>query len=182
MATAGEGTFTLKWEDPSDSDITKYQYRAWWTLFGWSDWTDIPGSGADTTWHIFTGLTDGVSYLVQLRAVRGDTPGAPSVDRLAIPMSHGIGLAATAGNGEIALSWNDPSDSDITKYQYAQRETDGAWSSWTDISGSGATTTSHTVTGLTNGTEYVIALRAVMGTGDTATYGPVSAVTATPSS
>ena len=180
-ATTGEGTFTLSWNNPSDSTITKYQYRSWvlTPLIGWSEWVDIPGSSATTTWHILTGLTDGRWYTVQLRAVRDDAPGAPSDAVYPRPMSHGIGLTATAGNGEIALSWTDPMDSTITKYQYAQRAADGAWSAWMDIPNSDDVTTSHTVTGLTNGTEYTIALRAVKGTDE---YGPVSAVTATPSS
>ena len=178
----GEGTVTLSWNDPSDSAITKYQYREWmWFGGGWSEWVDIPGAGAGTVWHIFTGLPNDGHYYVQLRAVRGDIPGGPSLPVFFRSMPHGIGLTATPGNGQIALSWNNPSDSTITKYQYAQRSGDGAWSAWMDIAGSGASTTSHTVVGLTNGAEYTIAVRAVKGAGDTATYGPVSAVTATPS-
>ena len=178
--TAGEGTFTLSWDDPGDSAITGYEYREWLRDESeWSAWMDIPGSDANTTSHLFTGLTDGQWYVVQLRAMRDDTPGQPTWHLYCASTSHGIGLTATAGNGEIALSWNDPSDSTITKYQYAQREADGAWSAWMDIPSSGATTTSHTVTGLTNGTEYTIAVRAVKGADE---YGPVSAVTATPSS
>ena len=181
MGLSGEGTFTLSWEDPGDSAITKYQYRQWLDAeSSWSAWTDIPGSGASTTWHIFTGLTDGQWYFFRLRAMRGDTPGASTGTLWLMSQDGDVDLTATAGNGEIALSWTDPSDSSITKYQYAQRTEDGAWSAWTDIPGSGASTTSHTVTSLTNDTAYTIALRAVKGTGDTATYDLLSSVTATP--
>ena len=175
--TPGENAVTLSWKDPSDSAITKYQYRELWTS-RWSDWVDLPGSGASTTWYIFYVAVNDDWYYVQLRAVRDDTPGLPSALLDVRATSHNIGLTATAGNGEIALSWNDPGDSTITKYQYIQRSGDGAWSAWMDISGSGATTTSHTVTGLTNGTEYTIAVRAVKGTDG---FGPVSAAMATPS-
>ena len=179
----GDGAIYLYWNDPSDSAITKYQARAWRDMLGWSQWGDIPGSGASTTWHIVGVTTNDYWYTVQLRAVRGDTPGVPSAPLDIRAESFNIGLTATAGNGEIALSWNDPGDSTITKYQYTQRSEDGGWAAWTDISGSGATTTSHTVTGLTNGTEYTIAVRAVKGTDSDGmnVYGPVSAVTATPS-
>ena len=181
MGLSGEGTFTLSWNDPGDSAITKYQYRQWLDdESSWSAWTDIPGSGASTTWHIFTGLTDGQWYFFQLRAMRGDIPGASTGTLWIMSQDDDVDLTATAGNGEIALSWSDPSDSAITKYQYAQRTEDGAWSAWTDIPGSSAATTSHTVTSLTNDTAYTIALRAVKGTGDTATYDRLSSVTATP--
>ena len=180
--TTGDATYTMSWDDARDSAITKYQYQVWVreTTFAWSEWMDIPGSGATTTWHIVTGVPNGKVQFAQVRAVRGDVLG-PSIQWSGRPMSSGMDLTATAGDAEIALSWNDPSDSTITKYQYTQRTEDGAWSDWTDIAGSSATTTSHTVASLTNDTAYTIALRAVQGTGDTKTYGPVSAVTATPS-
>ena len=76
------------------------------------------------------------------------------------------GLSATAGDAQVSLSWTDPSDSTITKYQYRQRAGSAAWGSWTDISGSGATTTSHTVTSLNNGTEYRFRIRAVNAQGN----------------
>ena len=143
----------------------------------WSAWLDVPGSGASTTSYIFDVGTNDFRYIIQLRAVRGDTPGAPSVLE-AWARSYGIGLTAIAGDGAIALIWNDPEDSTITKYQYTQRSGDGGWADWMDITGSKASTTSHTVTGLTNGTEYSFAVRAVKGTDS---YGPISAVIATPS-
>ena len=177
----GDNTAALSWTDPNDSAITKYQYNVWpWPTGPWSGWTDIPGSGASTTLHILT--YSNLGYFIALRAMRDDVPGSSTRYVYTSPKSSGLDLTATAGDGEIALSWTDPSDTAITKYQYAQREGDGAWSSWTDIPSSGASTTSHTVTGLTNGTEYTIALRAVKGTGDEATYDLLSSVTATPSS
>ena len=78
------------------------------------------------------------------------------------PPGKPAGLTATPGNAEVALRWTDPGDSSITKYQYQQRAgIVGAWGTWMDISGSGATTTSHTVTGLDNGTAYAFRVRAV---------------------
>ena len=52
------------------------------------------------------------------------------------------------------------------------------WSRWRDIAGSGATTTTHTVTDLTNGTEYRFRVRAVNVSGEGAVTRP--AVGATP--
>ena len=94
--TPGENAVTLSWKDPSDSAITKYQLRALLSDgFGWTAWTDIPGSDASTTWFIISTASDSPFY-VQLRAVRDDTPGVPSAILDVRSESHGIGLTATA--------------------------------------------------------------------------------------
>ena len=85
---------------------------------------------------------------------------------------------ADAGNAQVTLHWDNPEDSSITKYQYRQRFTsESAWDpDWTDIPGSGASTTSYTVGNLANWTPYTFQIRAVRGNEPTAT----SAATATP--
>ena len=94
------------------------------------------------------------------------------------PPDAPAGLTATAGDAQVTLTWTDPSNSAIDKYQLRQGTgTTVSWGSWTDITSSSATTTSHTVTGLTNGMQYSFQVRAVDGTVD----GTASAtVTATP--
>ena len=89
------------------------------------------------------------------------------------------GLAARPGAGEVTLTWNDPGNDSITGYELRQKVNGGSWGEWTGIQGSVATTVSHTVTGLTNGTEYVYQIRAVSAAG----AGEASeSVKATPSS
>ena len=76
-------------------------------------------------------------------------PGAPT------------GLSASPGDGQVTLSWTAPASTggaDISGYQYEQ---DGS-GTWTDT---GATATSHTVTGLTNGEVYTFRVRAVNSVG-----------------
>ncbi len=95
------------------------------------------------------------------------------------PSPAPTGLSATGGDTIIGLNWTNPSDAAITKYQ-ARVSADGgaSWNpDWTDISGSGATTTSHTVTGLANDTAHTVELRAFRGE----TAGAAASVTATPS-
>ena len=111
-------------------------------------------SGSALTWSS-AGLSwsDGDTVSLSLTAPAAAKPAKPA------------GLTATAGDGQVALAWTDPSDSGITKYQYQRKEGSGAYGSWTDIPGSGATTTSYTVTGLKGGTAYAFKLRAVNAAG-----------------
>ena len=78
------------------------------------------------------------------------------------------GLSAAPGNATATLAWTDPSDSSITGYsvRHATSTSALASASWTVISGSTATTTTHTVSGLTNGTRYHFQLRAANSLGD----------------
>ncbi len=80
-------------------------------------------------------------------------------------------LQTYLSDGAVFLSWDNPSDSTITKYQYRQNS-----GSWTDIPDSGKDTVTHVVSGLDNGRRYTFQIRAV----DTGGAGPVASVSATP--
>ena len=71
------------------------------------------------------------------------------------------GLVATPGDRKVILTWNDPANSAITKYQY--RVWNGRWFGWADIPNSDASTTSFTWTASANGTEYRLQIRAFAG-------------------
>ena len=176
-AAAGVGEVTLSWDDPNDSTITGYKYRQKEAAGSFGQWTLIPDSGyggANTTRYTVRGLTDGQTYTFRIRAVDedGDTPNSNDVTVTTI-LAAPTNLTATVGvgAGQIALNWDDPGNNLVTKYQYS---TDGG-TSFTDITGSGATTTAYTVTGLSNGREYTVAVRAV----NASVNGEAATVTAT---
>ena len=77
--------------------------------------------------------------------------------------SKPTGFSATAGDGRVTISWNDPNAATITKYQY-RRSIDGGnnWSpNWTDLPGSGASTVTHVFNDVVPGLTYVVQIRAV---------------------
>ena len=84
-------------------------------------------------------------------------------------------FSATAGDAEVSLSWR--AIASVSGWEYSKD--DGA--AWTAVPSSSASTTSYTVTGLTNDTAYTFKLRAFVGSGGTQVIGVSSdGVTATP--
>ncbi len=178
-AVAGVGEVTLSWDDPNDSTITGYKYRQKEGSGSFGSWTNIALTDIDSTSvpgkirYTVTGLTNGQTYTFRIRAVDedGDTGNSNDVTVTTI-LAAPTTLSATVGAGQIGLNWDNPNNTLITKYQYS---TNGG-TSFMDITGSNATTTAYTVTGLDNGTEYTLAVRAV----NAAVNGEASTVTSTP--
>ncbi len=133
-------------------------------VFDIADWADIGGSDATTTSHEITGLANFREYWFRVRAVNPSGAG-PASTASATPVTlpdAPTNLSATPGDGRVTLNWDDPQDASITRYQYS----DDGGANYTDIPDSGASTTSYTVTGLTNGTEHTLAVRAVSAEGN----------------
>ncbi len=181
-ALAGDGQVALSWDDPGDATITAWQY-AWRTEEAApGPWRAIAPSDATTARHTVTGLKNGETYRFRIRALNGGGPGPASAEAAATPMlavpARPTGLTATAGDEQATLRWPDPGNASITGWQYQHRLSDAAWGNgWSTIPGSAARTTSHTITGLTNGESYSFRIRAVNASGP----GPASdETTATP--
>jgi len=157
-ATAGDEQVTLDWNDPGDSSITGYRYRQSTDGGTFTDHS-IAGSGASTTSHTVTGLTNGTAYTFEIQARNSADWSGSSGPVTVTPLPPPTGLTATSGHEQVTLDWNDPNDSSITGYRYRQ-STDGGTFTDHSIAGSGASTISHTVMGLTNGTEYTFEIQA----------------------
>ena len=137
------------------------------------------GTGADAKSFAISTLTAGTEYTNAVLQ-SGTTHGLSwsDGDSVALKLTEPAaatkpakptGLTATAGDAQVTLSWTDPSDSSITKYQVQQKAGDAAWGSWADIptSAPGETNaTSYTVTSLNNGTAYRFRIRAVNAQGN----------------
>ena len=105
-------------------------------------------------------------------ASASDTVTITVVPRPAAPSN----LRATPGDGQIALSWDDPDDASITQYKYRLRSGTSRWGRWAVIPQSGPATVTYVKTGLTNGTAYTVRVRAInaSGNGAPAQVGPVT--------
>ena len=167
-AAPGDGSVTLAWDDPGDSTITGYEYNvnhndtSTGNLSGWSDWTALAGSGAATTSHTFTGLTNGKEYRYHLRAVNGGGHGAAAPNAApwyvvavpAVPLPAApANLSVTPGDGYLDITWDAVSGA--TGYDVRAKTADS--SDWHDVA-SNITTTSHRYT--TDATIDYVAVRA----------------------
>ena len=179
---AGNRKAVLTWDDPGNDTIAKWQY-AYKTTGEYGAWTDMPGSGTATMRHVVFMLENDAAHTFKIRAVNDVGDGAESDEISATPIAAApekpTRFTALAGNAQVSLSWANPSDASIAKWQYTFR-TSGDYGDWTDIPGSGATTTTYTVVELVNGTTYVFKIRAVNDVGngresDEATATPLAA-------
>jgi len=171
--TPGNGRVVFNWMSPLNSGtggsaITSYQVSS----DGGTTWV----TASSNTSHTFTGLTNGTNYTLSVRAVNIMGGGAqanltvrPSATAT-IPNAP-RSFTATPGDRQVTLSWIAPSSNGgaaITSYQISR---DGGVT-WVTASSN----TSHTLTGLTNGTSYSFHVRAVNSAG----IGPAATVLATP--
>jgi surface protein len=155
-ATGGNGSIILDVTAPSStgtSAITSYEY----STDGGTTWTDTSSISTTIT---ATGLTNGTSYSVAVRAKSSAGAGASSTVLTATPFTvpgAPTSVVATAGAGQASVAFNAPSNggSAITNYQvlYADASNQLVWTTYTPSPG--VTTSPIVVTGLTNGTSYV---------------------------
>ena len=159
-ASAGDSHVELSWGNPGNSSITMYQYQQ----AANGAWTAIPGSGALTTSHLVSGLTNNQQYAFRIRAVNRAGEGAASPPVTATPAKAGAApgkpanfSAAQTGVLQVGLTWDKASQPrTVTGYQFTQN----GGSTWTNIDRSDSNTVSHTVSGLTEGDTYNFAVRA----------------------
>ena len=177
-ASAGDGEVRLSWNDPGDAAITRWQYQQKEGAGNYGDWTDIPFSDLSTSSYTVVNLANGARYAFKLRTVNLSGPGAESNAVSATPVAvPGMpsGFTASAGDSEVRLTWNDPGDATITRWQYRSAMSSGQSGGWTEIGNSGHETVSYTVTSLDNGREYYFQVRAVNSSGAGAASSEVSA-------
>ncbi|MGA7914282.1 MAG: glycoside hydrolase family 44 protein, partial [Candidatus Acidiferrales bacterium] len=170
-ATAGNSQITLTWS--ADSGATGYYVKRSTTTGG--PYTQI--ATQSSTSYADTGLTNGTKYFYVVAAYNSAGSSANSTEVNATPAlpppTAPTGLAAAAGNAQIALTWT--ASAGATSYHVKRSTTSGA-----ETQISAPTSNSYTDTGLTNGTKYFYVVSAVNSGGESANSPEASATPAAP--
>ncbi len=169
MAAAGNAQVTLNWT--GSSGATGYYVKRATTSGGPYTQIATQALASDTD----TGLTNGTKYFYVVSAYNSVGQSANSAEVNATPVlpapSAPTGLAATAGNAQVSLTW--AATSGASGYHVKRSIVSGA-----ETQISAPTSNSYTDTGLTNGTKYFYVVSAVNSGGES---GNSSEVSATPS-
>ena len=183
-ATSGMRTLTIDWDAPTDiggSAVTSYDLRYIRSdASGKTDpanWTELAGIGTDDTGtYEITGLSPGVQYDVQVRAVNDTGPG-PWSESLVVrspleqPFAPSL-TGVTPRDQGLGATWDAPTEdggSEITSYDLRSIDSNATdtekldpnnWtetlSAWTTGDGD----LQERVAGLTNGVKYDVQVRA----------------------
>ncbi len=136
-ATAGNAQVTLSWDNPNDASITRWEVQQRTGGSGpFGRWLPIAGSGPATTSHVVTNLTNGAAYAFKVRAVNDIGAGAASSAQAATPLplpAAPTGVRMTADNEGLTLSWDDPGDAGITRWEVQLRRGGRDFGRWLPI-------------------------------------------------
>ena len=170
----GDGQMRVSWGAPADDggaaiDDYDLRYRP-----AGGAWTEIRDDVKQTvTSLLLTGLRNGTTYEVQVRAGNSAGDGPWSARATGTPMVPVTAPSAPAppmlrpGNGQMGVIWSPPSSNGgaaIDDYDLRYRPASGAWTEIRDDVK--RTVTSLLLTSLTNGTTYDVQVRAGNSVGD----------------
>ena len=171
VATPGDGSVSVAFTAGSDggASISNYKY----SIDDGASWSAFSPSVTSSPVSI-TGLTNGTTYAVKLKAVNSEGDGAASDAVSVTPRTVPSAPTSLVGyrgyrSAEVSFAAGSNGGSAITNYKYSTD--DGA--TWTALSPA-VTSSPVTIGGLTNSTTYNIKLRAVNAAGDGAVSDAVS--------
>lgn len=152
-ATAGDKEITLIWD--SVNNVTGYTVS-----YGASKGNLNQSTAVSTNKAVISGLENNTTYYFRVAATNGDWTGTPSTVLSAVPLPASVpgapsNLVVEAADTALRLSWSKTKDATYYQVYYREKGADQfqAWGSTTASLGA-------VITGLTNGTEYEVAVRA----------------------
>ena len=182
-AIAGNARATVSWVAPNNRGSAITDYIIEFSSNGGSTWTTFTDSVSTATSATVTSLANGTGYIFRISAVNGIGTGSASIASAQVvtattPAAPTVTTSAIVGNAQLQVAFTAGSDggSAITSYEYSLN---GGLTWAATVAG---TTSPVTITGLTNGTEYTIKLRAVnaVGAGTASTQNAVGTPATTP--
>ncbi|MFM9137433.1 MAG: fibronectin type III domain-containing protein, partial [Actinomycetota bacterium] len=176
LAVGGVESAALTWTAPTltgGSPITDYVVE--YSVVGTSTWTTFADGTSTSTTATVTGLTNGRTYQFRVRAVSAGGTGESSLTASAPVGVPGVptNLAATPLAASVRLTWTAPTQNGGSSIaDYVIESSDDLGETWTTFADSTSTSTSATVTGLTNGESYWFRVSAsnALGTGAPSTH------------
>jgi len=170
----GNKSAALTWLAPlSDGGSAITDYVIQLSSNNGTTWNTFADGTSDSTTATVTGLTNGTSYVFRVKSENSEgdsvyTAASSPVTPHALPTPP-VAPTAVKGNAQVTLSWpasDDDGGAAITDYVIEYSSNDGT--SWTIFADGVSDGRSATVTGLTNGTSYILRVSAITtyGTGD----------------
>ncbi len=167
----GDGQVAVTWVAPANGGAAITGYTLDYSSNSgstWTNWSSAISSSATT--ETVTGLTNGTAYVFRVAATNSVGTSAwssssASVSAAALPGAPTLSTL-TPGANSVALVWSAPSSNGgfaITDYTIEYSSNSG--STWVAFSHTASNATSITVTGLTNGINYVFRVTAITSIG-----------------
>lgn len=179
-ATAQDAGASIAFTPGSDrgSAIVDYEYQL--------DGGSWQSAGTTTSPVTITGLTNGTTYSVKIRAVNGNGDGAESAAVNVTPVSSvdppGVpaDLEALPGGSTLALSWEAPTPGGAPISDYEYKTDSDPWLSLSTTGTSATISTDSAGNNLDPATEYAVQIRAINANGPGAATDAVSQIPGVP--
>ena len=171
IATRGRGVVTVSWTTPvSTVGVRITDYRVQQSTNGGLSWVTVRDGVSTSTRTVVSGLVMGRDYIFRVAAVgRFGAGDSSSPSRVVVPAtvpSVPVGLLATAGIRQVALSWRAPTStggSPVSQYIVQYSPSAGRWLTSTTVA---SNTTTTTVGGLLANRSYSFRVLAVNDMGN----------------
>ena len=166
------GILKVSWQAPASnggSNLTGYTVQWKTASDSWAIPADIAEATLTGTAHTITGLTDGTSYAVRVLATNVIGDGKPTSEETATPQApvplrdpRDIGVVTLNSTvpGIVTVSWDAP-DQTPANYRMSWAKAGEPYLTWTNPAGNAFPIVPfHTITGLEEGGEYRVKVRA----------------------
>lgn len=185
-ASAASGEISIGFTSPSfdgGAAIVGYRLVATPTAGGIA----VTDDSCVTSPCTINGLENGTEYTVTVAAINAAGVGSASAPSPALtPVTNAMAvqdLVSTPGDGSLAISWTTPADlggGTFTRYEIRIRVSGGTWPGVSTQNVSSSSTTTATLNGLDNGTEYEVQVITITSANASSFEGNTAVVVAIP--